>query len=1138
MACVWLCAVLVLAGRISSLSAPDLTPTALQALNQRTPCPGALPVSAHPYANLLNVSWTNTCAGARALEITFDPRTVLEGGFDYLYITDAAGRAITGSPLTGNVLAGKTLVVPGATAVLRLETDGAVSDWGVAVMSIVALGPELPPSLVARQSVTLLWTVDVSGGPISSGSSYDAVYVATNSVWSSNAVLVAFAPREAQSTYAQMLTISAPNLRTGNYYLILRADAGNSIAEANEANNDLAIPIHIDNADLAVVGFSVPAAAAPQERITISWTVTNLTAFTAYPDWSDYAYVRDGASSNLLESVWRNIPLPGHSVYSVTQQVVLRSATAGTHALEVHVNQSGLAETILENNVSSAPISVVPPDLVALSATAPLAVNVGDWFEATVTISNSGTVTAYADWYDVAYVSTTNRWTADAVRAGYALRMEPLAAGMVYTQHVSLNVPATRTGDLFLLFVADGLTNLFDAVFENNVTAVPLRITAADLMPLSFHSSRTAASPNQPLALDWIVQNRGNGQASGPWMDSVLLAADSTGTNIIATVESSWRSQVLPALTSYTRTQTVHCPAAPPGDYFFVFKSDAADQQPESNENNNVLAQPIRITGADLIAQSVTAPAVLTPQQPFDVTWTVRSLGPSPAYPGWEDTIYIAPTNDARRRLSVLGRVLPDAILSTGASYTLTQRVEVPWIAAGSYLLVLNTSSSFDPPDLNPNNFTSVPIRIVGPDLVAVDLSLSASASGVIKSSLLISNAGPVNAYPAWQNYFYLSPSNRLVPEAVYLGNSESTELLAPGSVRLLTPDLLLADIPPGSWYVVAQTMSERLADPNLLNNEASAPITVSGPDLVPQWLENPAGIVAAAQEPLKLHWTIGNRGNAKATPRWDDVITIKSKSLKPDTHIAASVFRLRDLDAGDFYTRTGTVTLPPIRPGRHELHLYADGYSVIEESSEANNEVSLPVQIISPDLVIQSLQAPPIVDGQSRFQISWRVQNRGPVEAFPSWVDRVFVSTTNHLTSDAVEISFQPRIKSLPTDRSYSATASVTLPRLTGSNYFLIVKTDADTALFDPVPENNEMAVPIAIKHPDLIATFFSGFREGEACAGPYAESPHPYPPHPDLWRTNTCPGAAGLVVRFSALTHVGDNDFYVTDGGGNGLG
>lgn len=96
-----------------------------------------LPESAHPYANNFDYTWTCVVAGSpQSVDVTFDPQTSVENGADYIYITDANGVNITGSPFTGVSLAGNTKNVPGDTVKIRLVTNAQNPDWGFKVTNI------------------------------------------------------------------------------------------------------------------------------------------------------------------------------------------------------------------------------------------------------------------------------------------------------------------------------------------------------------------------------------------------------------------------------------------------------------------------------------------------------------------------------------------------------------------------------------------------------------------------------------------------------------------------------------------------------------------------------------------------------------------------------------------------------------------------------------------------------------------------------------------------------------------------------------------------------------------------------------------------------------------------------------------
>jgi len=110
-----------------------------------TPMPSILPESAHPYANNLNISSPGnlqayTYPGAAAsLIVTFSGDTKVESSYDKIYITDAGGANINGSPFTGNVLAGKTVIVPGKTVKIYITSDSSINYYGYKVTNIEAV---------------------------------------------------------------------------------------------------------------------------------------------------------------------------------------------------------------------------------------------------------------------------------------------------------------------------------------------------------------------------------------------------------------------------------------------------------------------------------------------------------------------------------------------------------------------------------------------------------------------------------------------------------------------------------------------------------------------------------------------------------------------------------------------------------------------------------------------------------------------------------------------------------------------------------------------------------------------------------------------------------------------------------------
>ena len=92
--------------------------------------------SPHNYDNSCTDIWSYRLDGASSLNVTFDARTEMEDGFDYLYILDGSGKEV--GKYTGKELAGKTVSVPGDTVQIRMASDDAGNAWGFKVTSVTA----------------------------------------------------------------------------------------------------------------------------------------------------------------------------------------------------------------------------------------------------------------------------------------------------------------------------------------------------------------------------------------------------------------------------------------------------------------------------------------------------------------------------------------------------------------------------------------------------------------------------------------------------------------------------------------------------------------------------------------------------------------------------------------------------------------------------------------------------------------------------------------------------------------------------------------------------------------------------------------------------------------------------------------
>ena len=127
-----------------------------------------------------------------------------------------------------------------------------------------------------------------------------------------------------------------------------------------------------------------------------------------------------------------------------------------------------------------------------------------------------------------------------------------------------------------------------------------------------------------------------------------------------------------------------------------IVKADAFSAQTEISENNNLRSFPITITAPDLTVSAATAAGTAAVNQSIPVSWTVQNLSAtSPASADWQDRVYLSSDAvlDGSDRFLSSQNISQQTPLAAGASYTLTQDVTLPGVAAGDYFLLFETNS-------------------------------------------------------------------------------------------------------------------------------------------------------------------------------------------------------------------------------------------------------------------------------------------------------------------------------------------------------------------------------------------------------------------------------------------------------------
>ncbi|HQU44176.1 MAG TPA: CARDB domain-containing protein, partial [Pirellulales bacterium] len=908
-------------------------------------------------------------------------------------------------------------------------------------------------------------------------------------------------------------------------------------------------------------------------QITVAWTVTNngTAAVPANSNWTDYVYLSPTATYDSSTAIDLNgfsessgssgIAIGGN--YSDKQSVTVpQSVAAGTYYLLVFANRYsynltesdnqayGVTDT---NNIGSTQLTVQSADLKMTAATvnggssATAAIGNGASLSLSETVENaSASVTASGSWYDEVFLSTKQTYDSSALYLD-TFYGEPntLAPGNNYPLNDTLNIGTTTPnnqpltpGSYYLLFVANaetGYSHLGESdnaggqyADTNNVMALPLTLTAANV-DLAIAGAPAPSTPataveGQSFPVSFNVTNKGTDTAGTSWTDAVYFSYKPTLDNTAVRLDSQYTPGSLAGGGSYTFSQDVTIPSSvyPGSGYLLLVTNDnhAQSESDAGNDTNDIVAEPITVSVADLAVTNVTAPSTAYLDNTVQVSWTVKNLASVPApQQGWYDSIYISnePTyggygadltylqdfSEAPSGLAAAG--------GTGDSYTDTQTVTIPTSARTGdvYLIVVtNTYSYPGQGDSNPlNDYYAVPIHLSVPnaDLAVSNVQVTTTPSspavlgGSAKVSWTVTNSGTLAANANWVDDVFVStkPTFDNTAQFVTYVNappSGSSPLAAGASYNDSATFTLGSYVPTGQVYFFVETNANAAQSVSDTTNAIgdSAAVTVSEPDLTVTGA-TAAGLTsdisAAVGQSIPVTWTVENDSSVEAPATWYDAVYIS-----PDSTFDGKAQYLDSFDesshtglaGGATYTDSQNVKIPNVPLGQEYLLFVTDTNQSQPESDTTNDVFALPIALSAPDLAVTGATAPASATLGDAFQVSWTVANQGSVPALSTWADAVYVSNVSVLDATATllhafdESSHTNLAASGSAGNSYTDTETVTLPSTNiGARYLLFVTNsnggqgEIDGGGGANGPDANDVfAVPISVTGADLAVT------------------------------------------------------------------
>ncbi|MDB9426220.1 CARDB domain-containing protein, partial [Microcystis aeruginosa CS-564/01] len=725
----------------------------------------------------------------------------------------------------------------------------------------------VPASIFSGQKINLNWTVENRGAGKTFGRYwYDDIYLSLDQTIDTRTDYYlgrqqynSFAVFDSGASYTVSKEVELPVGISGNYYFLVRTDAGNYVFEqAFKENNtgSTANPVNIrltPPPDLEIDFVDAPASATASRPLTFNYRVTNYgSTRTPNNSWNDSFYLStdnklDIATDYKLGDRSRFGALNVDESYTASATFTLPNTLTGTFYLFAIADSSNQVFELDNNNNSNFDSQVItitsrPADLIVSGNTSQSIVENGKSLRVNWTTTNQGIGdTAVNSWSDKIVASKDNiLGNSDDVYLSGFTRNGLLNVGASYSRSELVTIPFNFTsGDYNLFVVTDANQNVYEASGENNNSsaAIPIQVVrrTPDLQVTQITAPSTSVS-GQPFTVTWKVENLGeNATNFSYWYDEVFLSTDAILNQGDLSLGTIYQSRNLDPSGSYQTSRTFTLPADIQGNYYVLVSTDIYNYITEDAlENNNigVAVTPSNIALSqvpDLVVNNLVTPTQAISGQSLELTWTVKNEGFNSSG-GWRDYFYLSrdrffdPANDI-----YIGFVGDREGLSSGQAYTKTNRFTVPRGLTGDYYLVAiadATNTVYEREGENNNIFvtnTSIPIVAAVPtDLVAGTITIPVGGTPGRSATITytVDNQGIESAIGNWQDSIYISADDKWDINDLLFSQVNVSGPLNSGSSYSRTVTANLPGVATGNYHVIIRSdIRNAITESNESNN-------------------------------------------------------------------------------------------------------------------------------------------------------------------------------------------------------------------------------------------------------------------------------------------------------------------------------
>lgn len=954
------------------------------------------------------------------------------------------------------------------------------------------------------------WTVTNNGEAAAFASWTDVVYLSGDTLLDTESDLrigrvVHNGPLAVDSSYRQELQFTVPVDFSGDYYFIIETDYNNTIYEglAEMNNRFVSTPMHVNMSwftDLQVVFDTIPEVVDANGSYNCYFTVTNYgSSPTNVNRWTDVVYISSNPVFSVNNAMRMNsiahtgvlaandVDNPENSSYHVVCPITIPGNITGSWYLHVVTDFSDeVYEYNAEgNNIYTHPtaMTVYNPDLTVSSIVVPEIIdpNVPTRIQWTIRNQGPGKVVrrSFSDKFffngDLLYTASVNNVN--------------ISAGDSIVRYATVQIPCVADTSAVLTITTDAESQVYEAVENNNSTAINLYFRTPDLAvsEVTPITDLTSTSDNlwsgNTAELSYTLTNNGEVAVSAhSVVDKIYFSTSADSYQEADSIWSNTHSLNLEAGGSETYSCMVTIPNGISGVYYYhvVCNVNGAVCEGENlsgNEGESVAVEVLLSPSPDLVITSLIAPTEAYLGAGFDLTYTVANQGNAAVNSTVMQKFYYSMSSAAYDTRDIITSI-PDYLnLAAGESMTTTVTMTLPVnIVQGTYYIHMVTDANDQVYEHNGELNNRTVSNSIWASKYQLDLQLTQIegpdvmewGETAVCTLHVHNNSNLPTLASSWRDVVYLSSNSVLETQDQLMQGITHREMLEAGGDYEVEIQVTIPYGTPSPVYLIGITdFNNDNPDININNNQLIKQLTINTvptPDLAVSEVEVLDDVRAG--QTARIVYKVTNVGEVAIVQQtWNDKLfvsyndTYESNDLQLTNRDRQNI----SLAQNEYYRDTLTFTVPLPYNGDLYLLMMANASNNPFESVRENNTAALAVNVIMPapgDLVVTDISCEnTIVSGQI-LHAEWTVQNVGDNPITGNGLNSlVYISADT--TFDAND-RLLGRVTSNNVDLGIDATMQQSLAgRISGlaaGEYYLIVKTDVSNA-FNEVDDNNNTA-------------------------------------------------------------------------------